>query len=91
MSIMYEISFPIFVLSGVSKLHQLTKLSVNGNQLSCLDGTVLDRMPNLHFLSVENNCIGSLNGVHRARSLFELYIGNNIITSTRDIYHLKVS
>lgn len=30
---------PIFVLSGVSKLHQLSKFSVNGNKLSCLGGT----------------------------------------------------
>ncbi|XP_062326280.1 leucine-rich repeat-containing protein 9 [Osmerus eperlanus] len=76
-------------LEGVSKLHCLTRLSLNGNQLSSLDGSVLDRLPNLHFLSVENNLIGSLSGMQRARSLFELYVGNNNISTTRDIYHLK--
>ena len=77
-------------VSGVSKLQCLTRLSLNGNQLSSLDGSVLDRLPNLHFLSVENNLIGSLSGMQRARSLFELYVGNNNISTTRDIYHLKV-
>ncbi|KAL0969049.1 hypothetical protein UPYG_G00222010 [Umbra pygmaea] len=80
----------IYRLDGISKLPQLTKLSMNGNKLSCLDGTVLDRLPNLHFLSVENNRIGSLCGIQRARSLLELYIGNNLIRTTRDIYYMKV-
>ncbi|KAM6961269.1 leucine-rich repeat-containing protein 9 [Aplochiton taeniatus] len=76
-------------LDGLSKLHRLTKLSLNGNQLTCLDVAVLDRLSNLHFLSVESNSISSLHGVQRLRSLFELYIGNNLIATTRDIYHLK--
>ncbi|XP_035243517.1 leucine-rich repeat-containing protein 9 isoform X2 [Anguilla anguilla] len=76
-------------MDGVSKLHRLTRLSMNGNQLTSLDGGVLDRLPNLHFLSLENNGISSLQGVQRARSLFEFYIGNNRISTTRDVYHLK--
>lgn len=76
--------------SGISHLHRLTRLSVSGNQLTTLDGTVLDRLPNLHFLSAENNFIGSLYGIQRARLLFELYVGNNKISTTRDIYNLKV-
>ncbi|KAJ8341293.1 hypothetical protein SKAU_G00335840 [Synaphobranchus kaupii] len=76
-------------MDGVSKLHRLTRLSMNGNQLTGLDGGLLDQLPNLHFLSLENNNISSLHGVNRARSLFEFYIGNNNISTTRDIYHLK--
>ena len=77
--------------SGLSKLHCLKKLSVDGNQLSTLDASVLDQLPNLSFLSVENNRISSLHGIHRARSLLELYIGNNHISTSRDIYYLKAS
>lgn len=57
---------------------------------AALDGTILDWLSNPHLLCVENNCIGPLYGVQRARSLFKLYIGN-IIIITRDIYHLKMS
>ncbi|XP_067277190.1 leucine-rich repeat-containing protein 9 isoform X1 [Pseudorasbora parva] len=76
-------------LEGLCAMHRLTRLSINSNHLQCLDGDVLDRLPNLHFLSVENNIISSLHGLQRSRSLFELYAGNNDISTTRDIYHLK--
>lgn len=49
----------------------------------------LDKLPNLSFLSVENNCITSLHGIQRVRSLLELYIGNNHISTSQDIYFLK--
>lgn len=78
------------VSSGLSNLHCLSKLSVDGNQLSSLE-TGLDRLPNLSFVSVENNWISSLRGIHRVRSLLELYIGNNRISTSRDIYYLKAS
>ncbi|XP_056616186.1 leucine-rich repeat-containing protein 9 isoform X3 [Triplophysa dalaica] len=70
-------------------LQRLTRLSINSNHLQCLDGDVLDRLPNLHFLSVEDNIISSLHGLQRSRLLFELYIGNNDISTTREIFHLK--
>ncbi|XP_016121440.1 leucine-rich repeat-containing protein 9-like, partial [Sinocyclocheilus grahami] len=76
-------------LEGLCAMHHLTRLSINSNHLQCLDGDVLDQLPNLHFLSVENNIISSLHGLQRSRSLFELYVGNNDISTTRDIYHLK--
>ncbi|XP_063080259.1 leucine-rich repeat-containing protein 9 [Engraulis encrasicolus] len=76
-------------LEGVSQLHRLSRLSVSGNQLTSLDGSILGQLPCLHFLSAENNLIGSLHGIQRARLLFELYLGNNIISTTRDIYNLK--
>lgn len=75
--------------SGLSRLRCLNKLSVDGNQLTILDASVLDQLPNLSFLSVENNCISSLHGIHRVRSLLELYIGNNQISTSQDIYYLK--
>uniref|UniRef100_A0A3B3TFY9 Leucine rich repeat containing 9 n=1 Tax=Paramormyrops kingsleyae TaxID=1676925 RepID=A0A3B3TFY9_9TELE len=76
-------------LDGLSCLHQLTRLSMNGNRLSSLDTCIFDELPFLHFLSMENNRLGSLRGTQRARSLFELYVGNNRIGATRDIYYLK--
>ncbi|KAM4625879.1 leucine-rich repeat-containing protein 9 [Polymixia lowei] len=76
-------------MRGLSKLHCLTKLSLNGNRLPCVDASVLEQLPYLHFLSVENNSITSMHGIQRTRSLFELYIGNNHISTTRDIFHLK--
>ncbi|CAL8295818.1 unnamed protein product [Arctogadus glacialis] len=76
-------------LDGLSPLRRLVKLSLNGNQLHCLDAFGLERLPNLHFLSVEDNRIASMLGIQRARSLLELYIGNNLIATTRDIFHLK--
>ncbi|XP_053088423.1 leucine-rich repeat-containing protein 9 isoform X1 [Pangasianodon hypophthalmus] len=79
----------ICTLEGACKLQRLTRLSINSNQLRCLDASVLDRLTNLHFLSAEDNCISSLQGVQRSRSLFELYVSNNNISTSRDIYHLK--
>lgn len=76
---------------GLSKLHCLKKLSLDENQLSSLDALVLDQLPNLSFLFVENNSISSLHGIQRVCSLVELYIGNNNISMSQDIYCLKVS
>ncbi|XP_077393916.1 leucine-rich repeat-containing protein 9 isoform X3 [Festucalex cinctus] len=74
---------------GFSQLQNLKKLSMDGNQLSTLDASVLDQLQNLTFLSVENNLITSLQGIHRCAALLELYAGNNHISVSRDIYHLK--
>ncbi|XP_053357223.1 leucine-rich repeat-containing protein 9 [Clarias gariepinus] len=79
----------ISTLEGVCKLQCLTRLSINSNQLQCLDGSVLECLTNLHFLSAEENRISSLQGVQRARFLFELYVANNNISTSRDIYYLK--
>lgn len=62
---------------------------MDGNQLSGLDASVLDSLPNLSFLSVDKNQINSLHGIQRVRSLLELYIGNNQILASRDIFYLK--
>uniref|UniRef100_A0A3Q0TH52 Leucine rich repeat containing 9 n=1 Tax=Amphilophus citrinellus TaxID=61819 RepID=A0A3Q0TH52_AMPCI len=80
----------ISTLSGLTQLHCLNKLSVDGNQLTSLDVSALDQLSNLSFLSAENNCISSLHGIQRLRSLLELYIGSNQISTSRDIYYLKV-
>ncbi|XP_069571028.1 leucine-rich repeat-containing protein 9 isoform X2 [Brachyistius frenatus] len=87
-----ELSFnnnSISTLKGLAKLHCLNKLSLDGNLLPDLDPSVLEQMPNLCFLSVENNRITSLYGIHRVRPLLELYIGSNLISTSRDIYYLK--
>lgn len=79
-----------FVSSGLSKLQRLNKLSLNGNRLSSLDDSALDQLPQLVFLSVENNRIASLHGIQRACSLHELYVCNNQVSMSKDIYCLKV-
>ncbi|XP_061700025.1 leucine-rich repeat-containing protein 9 isoform X2 [Syngnathoides biaculeatus] len=80
----------ISTFNGLSDLQSLNKLSMDGNQLSNLDASVLEELHNLTFLSVENNLITSLDGIHRCRALMELYAGNNRISVSRDIYYLKV-
>uniref|UniRef100_A0A8C4XE44 Leucine rich repeat containing 9 n=1 Tax=Erpetoichthys calabaricus TaxID=27687 RepID=A0A8C4XE44_ERPCA len=76
-------------LEGLLKLTKLTRLSLNSNRLTSLDTGVLEKLPHLHCLSVENNHISSLQGLHKVSSLIEFYIGNNNISTNRDIYHLK--
>ncbi|XP_061650866.1 leucine-rich repeat-containing protein 9 isoform X3 [Phyllopteryx taeniolatus] len=80
----------IGTFNGLSNLQSLNKLSMDGNQLSSLDASVLDQLHNLIFLSVENNLITSLDGIHKCHALMELYAGNNHISVSRDIYYLKV-
>lgn len=87
----YECISPHVVSSGFSKLQRLKKLSLNGNQLTSLDSSVLDQLPQLCFLSVEDNSIASLHGIRRARALLEFYICNNCISMSKDIYCLKVT
>lgn len=77
------------VCVGVGTLQRLTWLSINSNRLQNL-GSVLDCLLNLHYLSAESNCITSLHGVQRSRVLLELYLGNNIINISREVYYLKV-
>lgn len=72
--------------SGLSGLRCLNRLSVDRNQLSSLEP-----LPNLSFLSVESNCVNSLRGIEGFLSLRELYAANNQISTSRDIYCLKVS
>lgn len=84
----YDVSL---LSSGLSKLHCLVKLSLDGNQLTTLDASVLGHLSKLSFLSVENNSIRSLHGIQRARSLLELYLGYNQICRSRDIYCMKVN
>ncbi|KAM9354856.1 leucine-rich repeat-containing protein 9 [Pholidichthys leucotaenia] len=79
----------ISIFTGFAGLTCLNKLSIDGNKLTNLDPTVFDQIPNLSFLSMENNCITSLHGIQRLGSLLELYIGNNQISTSRDIYCLK--
>lgn len=63
---------------------------MDGNQLSSLGASVLGQLPSLTFLSMANNCITSLHGIWKVRSLLELYVESNQISSSRDIYFLKV-
>lgn len=88
-TILQKILFSI-ICTGLTKLSSLSRLSLDGNQLSFLEASVLEQLPSLTFLSVDKNHISSLHGIQRVRSLLELYIGNNHISTTRDIFYLKV-
>lgn len=50
-------------LSGLSKQSKLSWLSLAGNQLSSLDTGILEKLPLLRYLSVENNEITHLRGL----------------------------
>lgn len=49
--------------SGLSKQTKLTWLSLGGNNLTSLDTGVLEKLPHLRYLSVENNAITDLCGL----------------------------
>lgn len=49
--------------SGLSKQTKLTWLSLAGNNLTSLDTGVLEKLPQLRYLSVENNAITYLRGL----------------------------
>lgn len=51
---------------------------------------MLKQLSDLVFLSVENNSITTLDGIQNVQSLLELYVGNNWISSSRDVHFLKV-
>uniref|UniRef100_A0A9J8BPZ2 Leucine rich repeat containing 9 n=1 Tax=Cyprinus carpio carpio TaxID=630221 RepID=A0A9J8BPZ2_CYPCA len=71
----------LYFKDSLCAMHHLTHLSINSNHLQCLDREVLDQLPNLDFLSVENNIISSLHGLQRSQSLSELYVSNNDIST----------
>ena len=56
-------SCALSVISGLSKQSKLTWLSLAGNNLTTLDTGVLEKMPQLRYLSVENNAITYLRGL----------------------------
>ncbi|XP_055009676.1 leucine-rich repeat-containing protein 9-like [Boleophthalmus pectinirostris] len=79
----------ITTVTGLLKLTSLNRLSLDGNQLTSLEPLVLEQLSSLTFLSLDKNHITSLHGIQRVRSLLELYIGNNHISTTLDIFYLK--
>lgn len=53
----------LFGVTGLGKLSKLAWLSLAGNNLTTLDTGVLEKLPQLRFLSVENNAITYLRGL----------------------------
>lgn len=84
-------SFFEFYFLGISKLTKLTRLSINNNLLTGLEKHTFDNMLHLHSLSLENNRITSLSGLQKAFTLIELYVNNNYIPLSQEIYSLKVT
>lgn len=62
-----------FVL-GLTKQSNLTWLSLAGNQLSSLDTGILEKLPQLRYLSVENNVITHLRGLQVSALLSFLFV-----------------
>ncbi|XP_021258394.1 leucine-rich repeat-containing protein 9-like isoform X2 [Numida meleagris] len=79
----------ISTLDGISKLTKLTRLSVNNNHLTSLKRHVFENLSHLHYISVENNRITSLVGLKNTYSLTELYMSNNCVSTSHEMYHLK--
>ncbi|KAK3738851.1 hypothetical protein QZH41_015070 [Actinostola sp. cb2023] len=76
---------------GLSRNSKLQWLNIRHNNLSNLDTGMLERLPELCHLSIENNCIRSLRGLqHCVLEIQELYIGNNDISNIREIFTLKL-
>lgn len=50
-------------VTGLGKLSKLQWLSLSGNNLATLDTGVLEKLSDLKYLSVENNCITYLRGL----------------------------
>ena len=50
-------------VTGLSKLFKLQWLSLSGNNLATLDTGVLEKLSDLKYLSVENNCLKYLRGL----------------------------
>ena len=75
-----EINFFGF-LSGLSKQSMLTWLSLAGNQLTTLDTGMLEKLPRLRYLSVENNAISHLRGL-------QVFI---VLSSLKDMLRLVIN
>lgn len=77
-------------VEGVQHLKHLQRLSLGHNCISNLDGSGLECLPNLMYLTLDNNRISSLAGLHKVQGLVELYLANNRIETLREVFYLKV-
>lgn len=78
-------------LEGISKLTQLRRLCLACNFISTLENSGIHYLGHLTYLSLEGNRLSSLLGLQKMSTLVELYVGNNLICSVREIFYLKVS
>ena len=69
---------------------KLQRLSLGHNYISTLEGTGLDQLHHLQYLSIDSNNLTSLHGLQRVTGLAELYVGNNNIQNIREVFYLKV-
>ena len=77
-------------LDGISHLVKLRRLSVGHNFISSVEPSILDRLGQLQFISIEDNRVSTLSSLANINSLTELYAGNNLIENMREIFFLKV-
>ena len=68
-------------LRGIDRLPQITRLHVDNNQITSLQGIIGS---NVAYLSIENNQITSLEYI-TGSNITDLYISNNQITSLKHI------
>ncbi|XP_063691021.1 leucine-rich repeat-containing protein 9-like isoform X3 [Bolinopsis microptera] len=86
-----ELSLAGNCISKVEGLARLTKLQVlhlSNNIIVSLEGAGLEKLTKLWHVSLENNNLQNLTGL-QIPSLIEVYVGNNCIQSSHDVFMLK--
>ncbi|KAL5249578.1 hypothetical protein ACHWQZ_G018449 [Mnemiopsis leidyi] len=86
-----ELSLAGNCISRVEGLARLTKLQVlhlSNNIIVSLEGAGLEKLTKLWHISLENNNLQNLAGL-QIPSLIEVYVGNNSIQSSHDVFMLK--
>ena len=77
-------------LEGVAHLSKLHYLSCSHNYIKSLDVPGLEKLNRLTYLSLSDNKISSLVRIQNFESLQQVYIGNNLLMSIREVFNLKV-
>ncbi|ORX41716.1 L domain-like protein [Piromyces finnis] len=73
----------------LSSLKYLQKINASSNKIMLFDPKADVVFESLTQLNLENNSIRSLKGIKKLTSLMELYLGNNYISETSNIFFLK--
>ena len=79
-------AFALSFDSGLSKQTKLTWLSLAGNNLTSLDTGVLEKLPQLRYLSVENNAITYLRGLQVTLFTFLSQEPRNLFLTKRFLF-----
>jgi Leucine-rich repeat (LRR) protein len=75
-------------IENVENLKNLRELHLARNRLSSVSN-LTPHLAQLTRVSLEGNAITSLRGLAGLPALCELYVGDNAVTETREVFHLK--